>query len=354
MTIPTTSIEGIGLGPVSDTVTLPPLDGLLAQNAQATADFKAAVEQFQLAMGNLPSPVAEPPVAEAPVAESPVAKVPAEGAPHVDTATLPPLDSLLVQNIQATADFKVAVEKLQLAMASLPSSVSELPVAKATVANASVSEVPVAESPVAKVPAEGAPHVDTAALPPLDSLLAQNIQATADFKVAVEKLQLAMKDLPLPKVTVPEETGDGVDVAVPQALPVVEVALPVRTERVETVGGAGAVRGVEDVRAVEAVGSKELIGIAEAVADRVLVSPGLMLGDGEVRVLLKPDVLLGTEIRVVSKNGAVNVNFIPTTPEVAALLERNQPMLVQHLATHVPSVRFGVSVGWSVRNRENV
>ena len=263
MTIPTISIEGVGLGPIADAAALPPLDGLLAQNAQATADFKAAVEQFQLAMERLPSPVAE-------------------------------------------------------------------------------------------VPAEGAPHVDTEGLPPLDDLLKQNARATAEFEAAAEKLQLAMEALPLPKTAESDEPVDGVDVAAPQALPVVEVVLPARTEPVIAADGADGVRGVEAVRPVEAVGSQELIGIAEAVADRVLVSPGLMQGDGEVRVLLKPDVLQGTEIRVVSENGAVTVNFIPATPEIAALLERNQPLLVQHLATHVPSVRLGVSVARGVRNRENV
>lgn len=272
MTIPTTSIEGIGLGPAPDTAALPPLDGLLAQNTQATADFAAAVEQFQLAMEDLPSLAAE---------------VPAEGVP------------------------------------------------------------------AAEVPAEGAPVADAKDLPPLDDLLAQNEQAVADFEATAEKLQAALKGLPLPKVTEPEDAVDGVDVAAPQALPVVEVVLPARTERVDAADGVGAVRGVEGVRPVEAIGSQELIQIAEAVADRVLVSPGLMQGEGEVRVLLKPDVLQGTEIRVVSENGAVTVNFIPTTPEVAALLERNQPMLVQHLATHVPSVRLGVSVGRSSRDREN-
>lgn len=274
MTIPTNSIEGIGLGPVPGAAALPPLDGLLAQNTQATADFQAAVEQFQLAMEGLPSSSAE---------------VPAEGVP------------------------------------------------------------------AAEVPAEGAPVADAKDLPPLDDLLAQNERAVAEFETTAEKLQAAMKGLPLPKATVtePEDPVDGVDVAAPQALPVVEVVLPMQTERVDAADGAGAVRGVEAVRPVEAIGSQELIQIAEVVADRVLVSPGLMQGEGEVRVLLKPDVLQGTEIRVVSENGAVTVNFIPATPEVAALLERNQPMLVQHLATHVPSVRLGVSVGRGFRDREN-
>ena len=318
MTIPTTSIEGVGLGPVADSAAFPPLDGLLAQNVRATADFNAAVEKFQLAMASMPLQVAEAPVEKPPVVETPVEKAPVVEAP---------------------------VEKAPVA---------EAPVEKAPVAEAPIARVPVAESPVAKVPAEGAPYVDTTALPPLDSLLAQNVQVTADFKAAVEKFQLAMEALPSSKVMDTEETGEGVDVAAPQALPVVEVSLPVRTERVEAVDGAGVVRDVEGVRAVEAVGSKDLIVIAEAVADRVLVSQGLMQGDGEVRVLLKPDVLQGTEIRVVSENGAVTVNFIPATPEIAALLERNQPLLVQHLATHVPSVRLGVSVGRNLRNRENV
>lgn len=258
MTIPTNSIEGIGRGPLPDAAALPPLDGLLAQNAQATADFKAAVEQFQLAMESVPPP------------------------------------------------------------------------------------------------ATGSQAADAAKLQPLDDLLAQNERAVADFEATAEKLQAEMKGLPLPKTAESDEPVDGVDVAAPQALPVVEVVLPELKARVEAEDGAGAVRGVEGVRSVGAVGSQELIGIAEAVADRVLVSPGLMQGEGEVRVLLKPDVLQGTEIRVVSENGTVNVNFIPATPEIAALLERNQPLLVQHLATHVPSVRLGVSVVRNLRNRGNV
>ena len=240
----------------------------------------------------------------------------------------PLLGDLLRQSAQVGADFEKAVTQFQTAMSE------------------ALPKAPVATSEEAPSVAVATPkEVPSVAVATPETLKAE-IETNLSIKMP------APLELP-PKLVGKAEDADA-EVAAPQALPVVEVTLPPRIASVEPAEVAtGSVAGVPAVRPVAMTGAKELIAIATSVADAVMVSPGLLQGDGTVRVVLKPDVLQGTEIRVVSENGAVTVNFIPSTLEVAALLERSQPMLVQHLATHVPNVRLGVSVGRGVRNREN-
>lgn len=131
-------------------------------------------------------------------------------------------------------------------------------------------------------------------------------------------------------------------------LPTAPLAAPVNV--VETAPAVGVQPVGSTVAAsvnakVEAVSNAQvLIEAAEAVAETIMVSPGLLRGDGEVSVRLKPDVLQGTQIRVVSESGRLTVSFLPTVESMALMLERCQGQLVQHLATHVPSVRIAVKV----------
>ncbi len=95
--------------------------------------------------------------------------------------------------------------------------------------------------------------------------------------------------------------------------------------------------------------SEVLIQAAEAVADTILVSPGLLRGEGEIRVQLRPDVLDGTEIRIGVSGRQLDVAFMPSTADMSALIEQCRPQLEQHLAARIH--RFSVSVSVSKKAR---
>ena len=101
---------------------------------------------------------------------------------------------------------------------------------------------------------------------------------------------------------------------------------------------------------VEAATAAEiLVEAVTAVSDAMTVSPGLMHGDGEVRIQLKPDVLAGTELKIAVSGVDMRIEFTPTLERVASLLAENQAGLVQHLAERVGNFNFAVAV-----NRKNL
>ena len=107
------------------------------------------------------------------------------------------------------------------------------------------------------------------------------------------------------------------------------------------------VTAVDSVKAafapVEVRPTEMFFEVANAVADTLLVSPGLLRGEGEVRVQLRPDVLEGSEIRIAVTGRQLAVDFIPQTQDVAVLIEQNRPQLEQHLAARIQT--FTLSVG---------
>lgn len=98
--------------------------------------------------------------------------------------------------------------------------------------------------------------------------------------------------------------------------------------------------------------SEVLIQAAEAVADAILVSPGLLRGEGEIRVQLKPDVLDGTEIRIGVTGRQMDVSFMPTNADMSALIEQCRPQLEQHLAARIHRFAVNVSVDRKSRIRD--
>lgn len=93
----------------------------------------------------------------------------------------------------------------------------------------------------------------------------------------------------------------------------------------------------------EVLPTETFFEVANAVADVLLVTPGLLRGEGEMRVQLRPDVLEGTEIRISVTGRQLGVEFIPPTTDVAVLIEQNRPQLEQHLAARFQT--FVLSVG---------
>ena len=146
-----------------------------------------------------------------------------------------------------------------------------------------------------------------------------------------------------------EDAGDAADrmVAagmVSQQVPVV----PVRTESPEGTAAAGVIAadGVEAVgRIAKSVAASDvMLQVAEEIADSILVSPGLLRGEGEIRIQLKPDVLGGSEVRIGVEGRQLGVELLPVTTDVAAFVERNLPQLQQLLATRVSAFTVGVSM----------
>ena len=117
------------------------------------------------------------------------------------------------------------------------------------------------------------------------------------------------------------------------------VIVPVATEAL----APQAVQVSPDVSAVSAATARtesivETVNqIAEAVAGQILVTPGIAHGEGEVKIMLKPTVLDGSEITMSSKDGTLTVNIAPATPDAAAAAAAALPRLETALAEHAPA-----------------
>ena len=136
-----------------------------------------------------------------------------------------------------------------------------------------------------------------------------------------------------------------------RASEVVLTAAPVAAAPAPVADAVTAVEGVTGVEAVDRVaairpltGAEVLLEAATAVADTMMVTPGLMRGEGEVRVTLKPEVLGGSELRIVVQGGTLTVEFMPEAGRIADLLVASQPQLVQHLSERVHNFQIAVNV----------
>ena len=153
------------------------------------------------------------------------------------------------------------------------------------------------------------------------------------------------------------KTSVSSEVVAPTALPVSAVVPGVSTPSSES--APSIVTAVEAVvaafapsaaRAVEP--AQVLVEAARAVADTLLVTPGLLRGEGEIRIQLRPDVLDGTEIHIAVAGRQLTVAFTPPTPELAALIEQSRPQLTAHLAERIHSFQIAVDVRRRARSEE--
>ena len=140
---------------------------------------------------------------------------------------------------------------------------------------------------------------------------------------------------------------------IPDALPAAPQVVLQATPLTVTPDAAGALPSVDAAGAVAAAASartQNLVEVAEQVCDAILVSPGLVKGEGEIRLQLKADVLDGTEIRIEAKSSALAVSFQPVTSEAQYLLERHISQFEQHLAGRIHNYQISVSVRRSKQN----
>ncbi len=97
-----------------------------------------------------------------------------------------------------------------------------------------------------------------------------------------------------------------------------------------------------------------LVEVVESVCDAIMVSPGVLRGEGEIRIRLKPEVLDGTEIRLEAKGRTISVMFQPVTSEAQQILEQNIGQFEQHLAGRIHNYQIAVSIRKGIKDNERV
>ena len=137
------------------------------------------------------------------------------------------------------------------------------------------------------------------------------------------------------------------------SLAVPEVSAPAAAPTAAPVTAVEAVVAAFTPSAARAVEPAQvLVEAARAVADTLLVTPGLLRGEGEIRIQLRPDVLDGTEIHIAVAGRQLTVAFTPPTPDLVALIEQSRPQLTAHLAERIHSFQIAVDVRRRVRSEE--
>ena len=192
------------------------------------------------------------------------------------------------------------------------------------------------------------PRPDSASVPRPDSVsVAQPMpvsvsvpaDVTAPAPVEASVVREVVKGVDAVGVVDDETVTSEALVAAGVAPAVQPVVVPVQVEPLVSVQSVDVAARVEQVSKAEV-----LVQAAEAVADTILVSPGLLRGQGEVRIQLRPDVLEGTEIRIAVTGRQMEVNFMPQTQDMAVLIEQCRPQLEQHLAEKIHSFQIAVDV----------
>lgn len=100
--------------------------------------------------------------------------------------------------------------------------------------------------------------------------------------------------------------------------------------------------------------TRMFVAAAEAVADAILVSSGFDNGEGRIIVRLHPEVLGGSEVQIVAKDGKLTVVVNPATQDVQNIVEANRTQFEQHLAEKVHAWRVSVAVKRGDKSDERV
>ncbi len=141
--------------------------------------------------------------------------------------------------------------------------------------------------------------------------------------------------------------------ALPVSFAVPEVSAPAAAPTAAPVTAVEAVVAAFTPAAARSVEPAQvLVEAARAVADTLLVTPGLLRGEGEIRIQLRPDILDGTEIHIVVAGRQLTVAFTPPTPDLVALIEQSRPQLTAHLAERIHAFQIAVDVRRRVRSEE--
>ena len=205
------------------------------------------------------------------------------------------------------------------------------------------AEPPVPPAATSPAPAAqpGGPRSGAAAEPPAPPV------ATAPFPTAqpggprsgaaVERMKARVAAPSDTKLDDPASPDAAVVAPPPQALPTVQPAAIQATAEAP----AAARPAAADATAA-AAHTRELAAAAEAVADRILVSPDLAGGEGEIRISLRKEVLGGSGISLTVSGQTLTVAIEPATADAAQLVERNLAQLQTTLGERVHAYKVTV------------
>ena len=233
-----------------------------------------------------------------------------------------PMTATLADNMQNAAAFQDAVAKFQTAMAAPVA----MPEAVRTVAVSATGADPVVTVQPSTVP------VTT----PVGEDADGTVLATPETlkAVVVENQEIAK---PLVEAVQPQKSPKAASAEPLQAAP---IDFPVASAAVRQVVADAKVATVDAATARTQV----LVDAVEAVCDTILVSPGLLRGQGEIRIQLKPEVLSGTEIHIEARGATLTVAFHPTTQDAATVLQQNIAQFEQHLAGRIHNYQIAARV----------
>ena len=256
----------------------------------------------QTTVGVSPTPMHSAQVSVSPQVESPIASV---VLPTQVTSPWMAGEIVLEQPQQPhvlPVQPMVAETRSHQAPAVLPQTLPATPVLKEGAVLAQLSPLPTTVQPEITVQAErGAPVVLQQAVT-VASLRGREMDSTLP-----EPLQVIAPTM-LP-ITLPHQTVES-------------VAQPLPTQSV----------------------AQHFVLAAQAVADALLVSSGFVRGEGQLLVRLRPEVLSGSEIRLVATGGTLTVIVHPATQDVQTIVEANRTQFEQYLAEKVQSWRLAVTV----------
>ena len=374
---PPTLVGGDVLGAPRPGAEVPPAESSSVVSPVVSTRLDAAVEDgssvaaFAARRGRraLPSegavPGAVPSVPSAPSVPSTTSAPPTLSAPPVPPASAPSAPSTLVGGVQKAVPSVPSAPSVP-STTSAPPALSAPPVpptlavpsAPPTLVGGDVlgaprpgAEVPPAES--SPVVSPGVPVRPDAAVVDESSVVAfaaRRGRRALSSEGAVQKAASPASSAPsAPSASSAPPTPS----ALPVSLAVPEVSAPAAAPTAAPVTAVEAVVAAFTPSAARAVEPAQvLVEAARAVADTLLVTPGLLRGEGEIRIQLRPDVLDGTEIRIAVAGRQLTVAFTPPTPDLVALIEQSRPQLTAHLAERIHSFQIAVDVRRRVRSEE--
>lgn len=383
MMIPTNSIDGVSMSVTRDGTNLVsnmPLGEVASQVLEQGTEFEAAVEQFQQIMaefttgGSDASPLQEGISASAGMVPPQNASFDLDNASAADGALASSVSANVTEGVSETPSPVVAQESdvseavatscdspaEEVPASSMPSDWDNAPavdgapassvqesVASAVSGQQAQTSALTTDSQVVQLDESGTTQGTIASQPTQPSVQAVDLQDdSSDMSLpsAAQKRDVPASETAASVTLTEDEIPDSEDivlqsapVSVPAQMQVIDVK-DVAVEQVQVV----AARVAHQVMATPA---QVLIEAASAVADTIVVSPGLLRGTGEVQVQLRPDVLEGTVIQIsTSAPGALTVQFTPVTENMAELLEKCTPQLVTYLSERIHSVQVAVNV----------
>ena len=258
-----------------------------------SAAFQDAVARFQSAMGEVQQPAGT---------VEPAGTVATSTAPVVDAAPVATPETLKAVVVENQV---IAKPLMEVAPVATPETLKAAVVENQLIAKPLMDAAPVVATPET-----------------LKAVVVENQVIAKPLVDAAPELRKAPK-------TISEEPL--------QAAP---MAVPVESAAVQQV--------VVDVKVAAAdaatARTQVLVDAVEAVCDAILVTPGLLRGQGEIRIQLKPEVLSGTEIHIEAKGTTLTVAFNPTTQDAATVLQQNIAQFEQHLAGRIHTYQIAARV----------